>query len=245
MDEEVLDRDSATPLYIQLEEILRGKILRGEWLPGHRVPSENELNRTYGLSRMTARGVLTRLVNDGLVFRVPGKGTYVEKAKINTISPAYRGVREQLEEMGYQTTTRMLFAGLEVPSANMRRRLALADDEQVYAIHRVRSTDEGPISLHHSFVPARLAPGLDTLDVEHEQLCKVLEGRFGLAMRHVEEHLEIVVPRGQDARHLGLSGHEPCLRLEDLISDGTRTPFEFSRIFFRGDRVRLNFSYEL
>src|SRR3954447_24012491 len=94
---EVLVRESAVPLYAQLEQILHTRITRGEWLPGQRIPSENELNRIYGLSRMTVRGVLTKLVGDGLLVRVPGKGTYVATPKINAVSPAYRGVREQLE----------------------------------------------------------------------------------------------------------------------------------------------------
>ena len=93
---EVLERDSAVPLYVQLEQILSSKITGGQWQPNQRIPSENELNRMYGLSRMTVRGVLTKMVNDGLLLRVPGKGTYVAPTKISAVSPAYRGIREQL-----------------------------------------------------------------------------------------------------------------------------------------------------
>ena len=106
-----LQRDSAVPLYVQLEQVLRAKIASGEWKPNQRIPSENELNRMYGLSRMTARGVLTTLVNEGVLFRVPGKGTFLAPVKIDAISPAYGGVREQLEAMGYQTTTAVLSVG--------------------------------------------------------------------------------------------------------------------------------------
>ena len=108
---DVLQRESAVPLYAQLEQILHTRITSGEWLPGQRIPSENELNRIYGLSRMTVRGVLTKLVGDGLLVRVPGKGTYVATPKINAVSPAYRGVREQLEGLGYETSTRLVSVG--------------------------------------------------------------------------------------------------------------------------------------
>ena len=80
---DVLERESAVPLYVQLEQILHTRITSGEWAPNQRIPSENELNRIYGLSRMTVRGVLTKLVNDGLLLRVPGKGTYVAPPKID------------------------------------------------------------------------------------------------------------------------------------------------------------------
>ena len=72
-----LARDSAVPLYAQLEEIFRAQIAGGQWAPGDRIPSENELNRIFNVSRMTVRGVLTRLVEDGLLVRVAGKGTFV------------------------------------------------------------------------------------------------------------------------------------------------------------------------
>jgi len=240
---ETLERESAVPLYAQLEQILHAKIRTGEWQEGQRIPSENELNRMYGLSRMTVRGVLTKLVNDGLLLRVPGKGTYVAHTKINAVSPAYRGVREQLEALGYQTTTRLVSLALEEPSAGTRERLRLADDEQVYAIIRVRAVQGEPISLHRSYVPARLAPGLDAHDVVGEQLCVILEDHYDLPMRHVREDLEAVAVSIAEARHLGMRRGEPALLLHDVISDGT-TPFEYSSIVFRGDKLRLRFDYE-
>jgi GntR family transcriptional regulator len=241
---EVLQRDSAVPLYAQLEEILRGKIASGEWKPNQQIPSENELNKMYGLSRMTARGVLTKLVNDGLLFRVPGKGTYVAQPKISTVSPAYRGVREQLEAMGYETSTKLLGIELDRPTTRVREQLQLPEGEKVYAIHRVRSVQGEPISLHHSFVPARLARGLADHDVVSEQLCVVLEKEFDLPMRYVQEHLEAIPVSATESRHLGMRPGDPVLLLEDRIADATRTPFEYSRIVFRGDKVRLRFDYE-
>ena len=242
---EVLRRDSAVPLYAQLEEILRAKIAAGEWQANERVPSENELNRSYGLSRMTARGVLTKLVNDGLLFRVPGKGTFLAPVKINAVSPAYRGVREQLEAMGYETSTAVLSVRLEGPSTRVRDRLRLEAGQAVYAIDRLRSVSGEPISLHHSFVPAHLAPGLDAYDTATEQLCVVLEKHFGLAMKQVEEHLEAASAGPAEAKHLAMRTGQPVLLLEDTIGDDSGTTFEYSRIVFRGDKIRLRFDYQL
>jgi len=233
------------PLYVQLEEILRAKIAGGEWQANQRIPSENELNKTYGLSRMTARGVLTRLVNDGLVFRVPGKGTFLAPVKINAVSPAYRGVREQLESMGYETSTAVLSVGIESPSTRVRDAMRLEAGQAVYAIHRLRSVSGEPISLHHSYVPAYLAPGLDEHDTGTEQLCVVLEKNYELAMKQVEEHLEAGSASVEEAGHLGMRTGQPVLLLEDTIADARGTTFEYSRIVFRGDKIRLRFDYAL
>lgn len=105
---DVIERDSATPIYQQLEDIFHAKIASGEWAPEHRIPSENELNREYSLSRMTIRGVLNKLAGDGLLIRVAGKGTFVAPQKINAVSPVYKGIREQLEVLGYDIATTLI-----------------------------------------------------------------------------------------------------------------------------------------
>jgi len=241
---QVLERESAVPLYAQLETILHARIASGEWAPGQRIPSENELNRMFGLSRMTVRGVLTKLVGDGLLVRVPGKGTYVATPKINATSPAYRGVREQLEGLGYETSTRLVSLALEAPSQGVRERLALGEGDETYVVVRVRSVQGEPISLHRSYVPARLAPGLDGHDVVANQLCVVLEEHYGLPMKHVREDLEAVAVSTADAKHLGMRRGEPALQLQDVIFDALSRPFEYSSIVFRGDRMRLRFDYD-
>jgi len=242
---DVLQRDSPVPLYVQLEQILRAKIASGEWRPNQRIPSENELNKIYGLSRMTARGVLNKLVGEGMLFRVPGKGTFLAPTKIDAVSPAYRGVREQLESMGFETTTTVLGVDLVEPQVTVRDTLRLADGARVYAIHRLRATQDEPISLHHSYVPADLAPGLDQHDTASEQLCVILDKHYGLSMVQVEEHLEATSAGVDEVEHLRMRRGSPVLHLQDVISDVDGTIFEYSRIVFRGDKVRLSFDYRL
>jgi len=241
---DVLQRDSAVPLYAQLEEILRAKIAGGDWQTNQRIPSENELNKLYGVSRMTARGVLTKLVNDGLLFRVAGKGTFLAPVKISAVSPAYAGIREQLESMGYQTSTKLLSIVRETPSVKVRKKLRLGEGQDVYALHRVRFVQGEPISLHRSYVPAHLAPDLDKYDTVNEQLCVVLETNFSLAMSHVEENLEAVSVATKESDLLQMRKGQPVLLLEDLISDVHGTPFEYSSIVFRGDKISLRFDYK-
>jgi GntR family transcriptional regulator len=240
-----LDRSSAIPLYTQLEQIFRTEIASGNWAVRERIPSENQLTARYGVARMTVRNVLTKLVEDGALFRVAGKGTFVTARKISAASPAYMGIREQLERLGFTITTELVRSEIEEPSQEVREALDLADSELVFAIERVRSADGEPISRHESWVPASLAPGLDQYDVVNEQLCVVLDREFRLPMRHIDEQLETVGATQHVAHILGIRVGEPVLRLRDRISDSLERPFEYSRITFRGDRMQLRFQYEL
>lgn len=240
-----LERDSAVPLYTQLEEIFRKKISTGEWAPGDKIPSENEFNRQYGVARMTARSVLTKLVQDGLLFRVAGKGTFVARNKIQTRSPAYMGVREQLERLGHRTDTDLLVSRKQKPSASVREHLLLRSGETVTSIERVRYADGNPVSVHYSHVPVRLAPTLDEHDTASQQLCVVLDEHFGLTMKRVEERLDSVPANEEVAGRLGMKPGDPILMLQDVIFNDEGVPFEYSRILFRGDKVQIHFDYEL
>lgn len=238
-----LRRDIATPLYIQMEEILTSEIQAGRWKPGERIPSENELNNFFGVSRMTTRGVLNRLTDDGLLFRVPGKGTYVSTPKIDTFSPAYSGIREQLELMGIETQTRLIKAERTQASKSIADHLQIAPGEDVYLIRRLRFAKSTPISLHTSWVPADRAEGLIDRDTVNRQLCRVLWEDYGLRTSVTEEQLESTSLLGKEADLLQLEEGRPVLLLQDTLYDENDKPFEFTKIVFPGDRIRLKFRF--
>ena len=242
---ELLDREGSTPLYVQLTNILRDKIDHTEWKPNQKIPSENDLNRIYGISRMTARQVLAQLVNEGLLFRVQGKGTFVAPRKIGTRSPAYKGIREQLEQLGYETTTTLLSMDLVVADNLVGRSLGLHPGDQVYVMRRLRHVEREPISLHVSYIPEQLAAGLDQYDTVKQQLCVVLEENYDLRMGHVKETLESTSASSAEAKLLGVSRGAPLLLLQQRIASPSGVLFEHSKIVFRGDKIRLEFDYEL
>lgn len=113
----------------------------------------------------------------------------------------------------------------------------------VLKLRRLRYADGEPISIHESYVPESLAPGLLETDVEGQQLCRILEEKYGLRMTHVQESLESSVPSKETLRTLQAHAGTPVLLLEQRISSPELVLFEFTRILFRGDKVRLDFSY--
>ncbi len=240
-----LNRNSAVPLYLQLADELRTKILSGEWQPEQRIPSENELNQIYSISRMTIRQVLGKLVDEGLVFRVHGKGTFVAQRKIATRSPSYYGVREQLEQQGYSTRTEMLDSGEVEADARLAGQLEVPVGTPLQMVERLRYAGDTPISLHKSYVPLPLAPGLLDHDLAQRQLCQVLARDYGLDMTYVHESLESLNPTPAELSALGVRRGIPLLLLEQRIRDASRRLFEFTQIRFRGDRIRLEFDYDL
>jgi GntR family transcriptional regulator len=78
-EQDSINRDVPIPYYYQLEAMLRGQVNSGRWLPGEQVPSEKQLCERYELSRTTVRQAVGNLVQEGLLYHVKGKGTFVRK----------------------------------------------------------------------------------------------------------------------------------------------------------------------
>lgn len=239
----LLDKQSPQPLHVQFENIVRQKIENEEWASNSIIPSENELSKIYGISRMTVRGVLNRIVSAGLLYRVPGKGTFVAEEKIESRPLSYMGIREQLEQMGYQITTRLLgIDGIEAP-ARMAKLLELPKHARVYKLLRVRSIKGQPLSIHVSHIPQALVPGLEERDLLGTQLCDILEREYKHPILRQVEILESVLPSAEEAEILKLNDSFPLLQLENIFYTHNNVPLEYSRVVFRGDKIKIRMEY--
>ncbi|NMA07324.1 MAG: GntR family transcriptional regulator [Ruminococcaceae bacterium] len=239
----MLDRTSPIPLHLQLEEIIQDKLDSDTFPPGSRFPSESELCSKYGISRMTARNVVSRFVQEGVLKRIPGKGTFVSEPKIEAGPLSYEGIRAQLERQGYEVVTKLL--GVEIGEGKnfYHHKLLVPADEKIYCIKRLRFVKGQPFSIHESFVPVSLAPGLEKLNLIDEQLCVILNNNYDFLRAKVYEELESIAANREEADLLNLKVGHHLLLLKDTIVDKSGTPFEYAKIIFRGDRIKLRLEF--
>lgn len=241
MNNSTLDRTGSTPLYAQLDNILRSAITNKEWVVGQIIPSELELCREYGISRMTVRAVITQLVNDGLLYRVQGKGTFVAEPKIKAKSLAYRGLRSQLEEMGYNTTTHLIEHATISAGTHLSNLMGLNVDDEVVYLRRVRYANTTPISVHNSYIVRSLAPSLPIEQLESEELCAILDNVYKLKPARISETLSSVLAAEEYSDLLLVETGWPLLTLEDIIYNEDGKVYEYSKVVFRGDKITLHF----
>lgn len=236
-----LDRNSSKPLYAQLDDILRSAIINQEWEVGHAIPSEFELSRKYNISRMTVRAVVTQLVNDGLLYRVQGKGTFVAEPKIKAKSLAYRGLRAQLEEMGYNTNTHLVDHAVISASTHLARLMGINVGDEVIYLKRVRYANTTPISVHNSYLSKKLVPFLPDELLETEELCVLLDNMYELKPARISETLSSILATEEYAELLLVEPRWPLLALEDIICNSNGQVYEYSKVVFRGDKITLHF----
>ena len=238
-----LDRKSPKPLYLQLEEILRNKIENKEILPHQPIPSENELSKQFNLSRMTVRGVLTSLVNEGLLYRVPGKGTFVAKEKITTAPITQMGIREQLEAMGYETATTVIDKKIDKASRKVAEFLSIHADSEVYVLERLRYASGEPLSIHTTYIPMALCSDLFNKNIGDFPLCNILERNYNIVGKRGVETLDTVPAGADEAKLLKVKKGYPLLLLRYVMYSQDEIPFEYAVVLIRGDRLQLKFEF--
>ena len=239
----MLERSSPKPLYVQLEEIISKKLQSGEWAPNAMIPSENELSREFGISRVTVRNVINKFVQDDMLYRIQGKGTFVSEKKNVLDFPAYVGIREQLEKMGYETSTRLLSIECCPVSSGIQKRFGLGE-VPFYVLRRLRSIKDEPFSLHVSYVPEQVCPGLENEDLENEQLCHILDKKYGLRRSRVVQTLGTVTAQQSEATLLNMKPNQSLLLLEDSVYSSTNSLFEFTKVLFKGSQTKLRLEFD-
>jgi GntR family transcriptional regulator len=232
-----LGPEEVSPLYHQIKEHITRQVVSGRWKSGHALPSEPDLCSHFGVSRGTLRRALGDLENQGLIVRHQGRGTFVAKPKFEgSVLGSYRNYR--VGAVPHDAVSRLLGIRRMPASPDLQRILQLGKRAQVYEVRRLQFMESVPVTLSTSFIPAAIAPGLDTLDIEHEFFYGLLEERFGLTFLRAEEVLEPVIADDVVAAHLDLPAGAPVFLVERhsfLVGD---TPGEFRQAYMRGDRYR-------
>jgi DNA-binding GntR family transcriptional regulator len=171
-----LEKDKPTPLHVQLSDIIREKIYSQEWGADMKLPSEHEFMSMYDISRGTVQKGIQLLVNEGLLTRIKGKGTFVTKPNIEQLSgSSLLSFAESLRMQNINFETRVL--GMDIIAANeiCSRKLSIPLNSPVLFLRRVRATDSGPILYMESRLNLFTCPGLDKYDYSTTTLFSAIE----------------------------------------------------------------------
>lgn len=233
-----IDRESPSKLYQQLITILRGKLDSGEWGVGTQIPTEEELCRTYEVSKATVRIAIAELVRQGFLRRQQGKGTFVCKRVIPEGLMMLTSFKELMLDAGVVFSTTVLAQTVLMVTDDLSIKLQVADDRHLIYVKRVRSVGEEPVLLQESYFPHNLCPLLLEADLEKESLLEVLENRCKVKITRVRDFIEVVSLAPEEAAVLTLPAGSPALLLEQFYYSGD-TQVMYTRSLKRPERFRL------
>jgi GntR family transcriptional regulator len=240
MEQMNIDYESKVPLYYQLKEEIKKKILNGTYKENDLIPSERELGEQFNLSSTTVRRALNDLVQERLLERKAGKGTFVRMGKVKRDLRKVLGFTANMQEMGLSPSTRVLSKKIIPANPFARQRLALEKGAMVVKINRLRLANDVPMMLETRYIRTDLCPGIEKLDLS-SSLWKVFESIYSHKPYRHTQNVTIARFSGPQAALFGLEGGSPAFLINGVtyIKDGR--PIECEESLYRSDKYDLAF----
>lgn len=232
-------KSGPVPRYYQLVEFIRARIRSGEWAPGMPIPSERELCERHGISRMTARQSISVLVNEGLLYREQGKGTFVGVPRIPQQLMALTGFTEDMRARDQRPATRLLEVGMWAADEETAERLRIRIGQPVYQARRLRLADTEPLAIEHARVCFIGCELLLEYDLEHDSLYRILAECFDMPPVAAEQEIEADLASVEEARLLDTVPGTPVLRMRRITTTRRGQPIEYATSIYRGDKYRF------
>ncbi|MGI5164942.1 GntR family transcriptional regulator [Spirillospora sp. CA-253888] len=208
-----IDPHSPVPKYFQLRAILLDLIESAELPVDALIPSERELCARYELSRMTVRQAVEQLVTEGRLYRVPGKGTFVARPKLEmplrlisfTEDMLARGLRPGAVDLDRRTLP---------ADARLARLFDVETGTPIHVIERLRTADGQPMAVERAHILASLAPDLLDRRLADRSLYGVLEAVYGLVFDAGDQTIDAVLADAAEARRLQIPRSSAVLLLQ-------------------------------
>lgn len=235
---------SPVPMYAQIKELLRERIMSGTYQPHEQLPSEKEMAVLFEVSRITVRQALSDLQKEGCIFKIHGKGTFVSKPKAFQNVTRLQGFGEAMSSMGYETYSQVVSIKFQLPGRAVAARLGIAENTTVCELRRIRFLNREPISLDVTYVSSAIGKRLQKEDLASRDIFLILENDYGYTLDVAQLQIEAILADDTLARHLRVEEGSPILRIERLTYNVDREPIDFEYLYYRGDAFQYRLSVE-
>lgn len=226
------------PVYIQIHNEIRKEIESGKWSVGERIPSERQLSQDFNVSRMTLRQAIQTLVDEGILQRQVGSGTYVASSKVQEKMSGTTSFTEITESQGKHPSSKTVSYHVADPSISEMEKLKLADGDQILRMERIRYADNQPICFEVATIPISIVKSLDKEDIT-SSLYKALENKAGLKLGDATQTVSAILASEKIANFLNVKRGSAILRVRQVTTLDDDRPFEYVRSQYAGDRFEF------
>lgn len=227
-----------TTLRYRVREYVLELIRSGRFKPGDRLPTEAELQKRFGVSRITVRSAVNELFLKGLVVRKPALGTFVAGPKIEQELRRLTGFVEDMEAAGLKASASVVKIESVKADSNVAKRLGLSSGSRVTYIERVRLGDQEPLSFDCTWLPSHIGAKVAREDLKAKPIFSLLEDQYGIPLGGAEYVIEACLASEHVAKHLAIPIGNPVLLIERTTYARDGKPIDYEQLHYKGDRMR-------
>ena len=212
---------------------IKEDILSEKYKPNEQLPFEKELCEKYNVSKMTFKKALDLLVNDGLIIKRRGSGTFVKditEKEIQRIIEKKQFSGLTTTSIGHKVTSKVLEFKIINATKEIADILKIEEDEFIYFVHRVRYVDDKAVVIEKTYIPLNLIPGMKLADVK-KSIYGYIKDKLGLNIQSAHSTVRAMKSDELDRKYLNLEKDEPILEVERVayLDNGKVFEYSFSR----------------
>lgn len=234
----MIDKNSPIPIYYQLEEHIKKLIQDGELTPGDMLPSEREYGERYSISRMTVRQAITNLVNERILYRVKGKGTFVMEQKMEQDLQGLTSFTEDMKARGLKAGVKLLSFNIVSAESKLAEQLNIHEGNLVYEIKRIRLAEDIPMALEILYLSKSKIDGLNE-EIIKGSLYQFIEEKLQLKIANAVQVIEAASANDEEAKFLQIDKGSPVLLMERVTALENGENFEVVKSIYRADRYKF------
>lgn len=232
------------PLHYQIADYLLNMLKQGELDPGENLPPEEELRKIFSVSRTTIRRALEHLLNQGLLFRKQGKGTFWTEKAHSIHEEKLSGINREIFNITGETSVRVLGKEMTPGSPEVRSFLGLPEGEEVVIFRRVRYTGSEPMSYTVNYLPARIGDQVRESHLEKRTMLETLESVCGIGLSIVKHEVEVTRASSEIAGHLGIAVLDPVLTVNTTVFERDNSPVEIVWSYFVENKYKFRVVFD-
>lgn len=235
-----IDKNVPIPLYYQLKKLILDNISQGTLNPGDMLPAELDLTDTLQLSRTTVRQAIIELVNEGHLYRIKGKGTFISEPKIEQEFVArIEPFRDQMNRKGFTTKTIILEQKILNASKDVAKALNIQENDVVIKLKRLRFADDTPIVIVDTYLNGRYCHQIYDLYQKEHSLYDLLAQSPDTKITRMKRTIEASVSGEFESEQLCIPKGFPIQVFNSIGFNHLGIPIEFSIAAYRGDRSKF------
>jgi GntR family transcriptional regulator len=222
------------PIYFRLQDIILREIESGRLSPGSTIPPERKLAESYGVSIGTVKKALLNLVNEGYLYRIQGKGTFVTGTTLRRESLRYYRLFKQFDDDERALSVHLTGIRRIPGTQQVNTPLRIKVGQTLFELKRVFCFKESPVIFSVSYLPVQLFRGIDKISAscfEQKTLFAIIEEKFGLPTIYNRELIGANLPPPEVSQALKIRKNHPVLYVEMLAFTYRDRPYEYRRAY--------------
>ncbi|MDM1758568.1 MULTISPECIES: histidine utilization repressor [unclassified Acinetobacter] len=230
------DENGPIPIYMQVKLLINNNINNGTWTVNTKIPSESELVKLLGCSRMTVNRALRELTAEGILVRVQGVGSFVAEEKRHTALFEINNIADEIQARNHKHRAQVFVLEAIKADPTQAYTMQIREGQSIFHSIIVHYENEIPVQIEERFVNAAIIP-----DYLQQDFTLVTPNAYLMSiapMTEGEHTVKAIVASAQECKWLKITKNEPCLFIQRRTWSKNNV-ISSARLIYPGSRYQL------